>query len=370
MKRSLSFRLSMVLIMYTGAILVIASIVIILITHYHFQLYNNEMAASEQHTASLNTHLEQAIIQSIGLSIGGGFIIAIILSIYIARRISFPLISMRNLTLIMARGKHDVRLPLKKVNKDELDELAASINHLAEQLQQQEQLRVAMTENIAHELRTPLTTLNSYLAAIQDGVWEPTPERIQSSREEIYRLIQLVQNLEELQTLNSSHFSLVRKETALQKSIQQVVNLMRPSFEAKAIRLTEANLPDVCLMADESRLVQIWTNLLSNALKFTPRGGMVQLSGIRTAHAVVITITDSGIGIPAEQLTAIFERFYRVDKSRNRDRGGEGLGLAITKMLVEHHGGQIWAESTPGKGTSMHVKLPRLTSEIGDCNTS
>lgn len=356
MKRSLSFRLSVLLILYTGVILVIASIAIINATHYHFQLYGNEMAESHHSAELLNSHLEQAIIQSIGLTIGGALIIALILSIYIAKRISSPLVGMRNLTLVMARGKRDVRLPLKSVPKDELDELAASINHLAEQLQQQEQLRVAMTENIAHELRTPLTTLNSYLAAIQDGVWEPTPERIQSSREEIFRLIQLVQDLEELQIFNSSDFSLSRKEISLQRSIDQVMDLMHPSFKEKEIRLTKGQIPDVTILADESRLVQIWTNILSNALKFTPHGGIVRLDGKITGDSVLITITDSGIGIPPEDLPHIFERFYRVEKSRNRKMGGGGLGLAITKTLVERHGGQVWAESH--QGTKIHVKLP------------
>ncbi|WP_068617703.1 sensor histidine kinase [Paenibacillus tuaregi] len=358
MKRSLSFRLSILLIMYTGAILIIASIAMIHATHYHFQLYGNEMEESHHSTDLLNSHLEQAIIQSIGLTIGGALSIALILSIYIARRISSPLIGMRNLTLVMAGGERDVRLPLKGAPKDELDELATSINHLAEQLQQQEQLRIAMTENIAHELRTPLTTLNSYLAAIQDGVWEPTPERIQSSREEIFRLIQLVQDLEELQIFSSSDFSLSRKAVPLQRSIEQVMGLMRPSFKEHEIQLSEGYIPCATILADESRLVQIWTNILSNALKFTPKGGNVRLDGEIMADSVLITVTDSGIGIPAEDLPHIFERFYRVEKSRNRKMGGGGLGLAITKTLLERHGGQVWAESDEGVGTQIHVKLP------------
>ncbi len=344
--------------------MVIASIAIINATHYHFQLYGNEMAESHHTAKLLNSHLEQAIIQSIGLTIGGAFIITLILSIYIARRISSPLISMRNLTLVMARGKRDVRLPLKGAPKDELDELAASINHLAEQLEQQEQLRIAMTENIAHELRTPLTTLNSYLASIQDGVWEPTPERIQSSREEIFRLTQLVQELEELQMFNSSEFSLSRKKVPVQRSIEQVMDLMRPSFKQHEIQLSLGHLPDATILADESRLVQIWTNILSNALKFTPKGGIVRLDGKIMADSILITITDSGIGIPPKDLTHIFERFYRVEKSRNRKMGGGGLGLAITKTLVGRHAGQVWAESKEGEGTQIYVELPLAQSKI------
>ncbi|WP_336775237.1 sensor histidine kinase [Paenibacillus sp. MMO-58] len=356
MKKSLSFRLSVLLIIYTGLILLLASFTIINATHYHFQLYGNEMEQGHNKTELLNTHLEQAIIQSVGMTIGGALIVALILSIYIAKRISSPLISMKNLTLIMARGKRDVRLPLKGIPKDELGELAASINHLADQLQQQEQLRVSMTENIAHELRTPLTTLNSYLAAIQDGIWEATPERIQSSREEIHRLIHLVNDLEELQTLSSPDFDLSREEVQLVKSIDQVINFMQPSFSEKGVVLEKGIIPDITIYADEHRLIQIWTNLISNALKFTQANGKVKIYGIMKPDGIQITVEDTGIGIPDKELSNVFERFYRVDKSRNRKMGGGGLGLAITKALVERHDGQVWAESNAG--TLFHVYLP------------
>lgn len=356
MKRTLSFRLSTVLILYTGFILVIASIAMINATHYHFQMYGREMSEAQHSADSLNSHLEQAIIQSIGLTIGGALIVSFVLSVYIAKRISSPLISMKNITLIMARGKRDVRLPLKSLPKDELEELAASINHLAEQLEQQEKLRIAMTENIAHELRTPLTTLNSYLAAIQDGIWEPTPERIQSSREEIHRLIQLVHDLEELQIVNSIDFQFMLEQVSLKKSIDQVMDLMRPSFQQKGVNLEKKDIPNVCVIADESRLIQIWTNLLSNALKYTPEGGTVEVKGTVRLGMVQITVSDNGIGIPSADLPHIFERFYRVDKSRSRKMGGGGLGLAITKTLVERHGGQIWAESD--HGAQFYVQLP------------
>ncbi|MDQ8734869.1 HAMP domain-containing sensor histidine kinase [Paenibacillus sp. LHD-38] len=357
MNKSLSFRLSILLIFYTAAILIIASFAIINATHYHFQLYGDEMAHEKNATALLNTHLEQAIIQSIGWTIAGALVISLILSIYIAKKISAPLIRMKRLTIVMARGKRDVRLPLKGKPKDEVDELAASINHLAEQLQQQEHLRVTMTENIAHELRTPLTTLNSYLSAIQDGIWEATPERIQSSREEIDRMVQLVNGLEELHTLTSPEFHLSLRDVHLMKTIEQVFALMEPSFSEKGISLKKGNIPDITIHADENRLKQIWTNLLSNALKFSPEGGKVLISGQLQDEGVEITVGDTGIGIPNNEIPYVFDRFYKVDKSRNRQPGGGGLGLAITKTLVERHGGQIWAESN--QGTQFHVYLPK-----------
>lgn len=362
MNKSLSFRLSVVLILYTAAILIIASIAIINATHYHFQLYGDDLSHGKNATVLLNTHLEQAIIQSVGWTIFGALIISLILSIYIAKKISAPLILMKRLTLVMARGKRDVRLPLVGEPKDEVDELAASINHLAEQLQQQEQLRVTMTENIAHELRTPLTTLNSYLSAIQDGIWEATPERIQSSRDEIDRMVQLVNGLEELHTLTSPEFHLSLRDVHLPKTIEQVFAIMEPSFSEKRILLKIGGIPDINIHADENRLKQIWTNLLSNALKFTPEDGRVLINGQLREEGVEITVADTGIGIPNEEIPHVFDRFYRVDKSRNRKTGGGGLGLAITKALVERHGGQIWAESN--LGTQFHVYLPK--KELGD----
>jgi len=356
MKKSLSFRLSVLLFFYTTVILIIASAALITATHRHFRLYSEELIQDHNKTDLLNSHLEQAILQSIGLTIGGALIIALILSIYIAKKISSPLVSMKNITLVMARGKRDVRLPLKGAPKDEVDELAASINHFAEQLEQQEHLRVTLTENIAHELRTPLTTLNSYLSAIQDGIWEATPERIQSCREEIHRLVQMVKDLEELQILTSTELDLSLKDVLLTKSIEQVIDLMEPSFSDKGIILERGTIPKITMHADEYRLIQIWTNLLSNALKFTPRGGKVSIYGKLNSDGVQITVMDTGTGIPSDQLAHVFERFYRVEKSRNRKSGGGGLGLAITKTLVERHGGQVWAESD--WGSSFHVYLP------------
>lgn len=213
-----------------------------------------------------------------------------------------------------------------------------------------------MTENIAHELRTPLTTLNSFLSAIQDGIWEATPERIQSCREEIHRLVQMVNDLEELQTLTSTAQQLSLKDVPLTKSIEQVLDLMKPSFSDKGIILERGFIPEMTIHADEYRLIQMWTNLLSNALKFTSNGGKVSVYGKLVQQGVQITVKDTGIGIPTEQLAHVFERFYRVEKSRNRKSGGGGLGLAITKTLVERHGGQIWAESD--EGTLFHVYLP------------
>ncbi|MCU6707264.1 ATP-binding protein [Paenibacillus sp. J5C_2022] len=355
MKRSLTFRISALLIAFIGAVLVIASIAIIQLTHYHFQMYGRETGG---HHASelLYAHLEQAIMQSIGLTIGGALLVSIILSVYIAKKISSPLVRMKNIALVMARGKHHVRMPLIGVPKGEIDELAASINHLAEQLQQQERLRVSMSENIAHELRTPLTTLNSQFAAIQDGVWEPTAERIASSREEIDRLIGLVQQLEELHRHSSSETVLMRKELLLSESISPIVHFLQPSFSEKGVTLEEGDIPAITIVADENRLAQVWTNLLHNALKFTPAGGKVTIEGSLQGHDVRITVSDNGIGIPSEDLPHIFERFYRVDKSRNRKKGGGGLGLAITKSIVENHDGQVWAES--GNVTQLHVLLP------------
>jgi len=134
------------------------------------------------------------------------------------------------------------------------------------------------------------------------------------------------------------------------------MDLMRPSFQQKGVNLEKKDIPNVCVIADESRLIQIWTNLLSNALKYTPEGGTVEVKGTVRLGVVQITVSDHGIGIPSADLPHIFERFYRVDKSRSRKMGGGGLGLAITKTLVERHGGQIWAESE--NGAQFYVQLP------------
>lgn len=357
MTKKLSFRISILLMMWSGTILLVASIAILNATHYHFQLYGKEAAKINPDQFMLNDHLEQAIIQSVVLTIIFSLILAALLSIYVARRISNPLVRMKQAALSISQGNLQIRV--RSIDRDEMSELGQALNYLAEQLQKQQELRIAMTENIAHELRTPLTTLKSFLSAMKDGIWEPTKERLGSCQDEINRLIHLVNDLEQLNEMSSPDFRLEQTNISLQDHLNKVIKRNEAAFMEQSIELTMGYVPNLRVNWDENRMIQVWNNLLSNALKFSRSGGNVKIDVESEGGYVIITVEDSGTGIPEKDVPHVFERFYRADKSRSRQTGGGGLGLAIAKSIVEAHSGQIWAKNKEDeKGTTFHLKFP------------
>lgn len=357
MNKRLYTRLAVIIIATAACILLISTVSVIMATHYHISMFQNQAAETHQDISQLDFHLEQALIQSIIWTFGGSILLAVLIGLYVAKRISAPLLQMKRVAEQMAKGELTSRVTVQ--GKDELAELGMSINELAAQLHKQEELRIIMTEDIAHELRTPLATLKSHMRAMADGIWEPTPERIHSCYEETERLTQMVAELEDLTQLESPGFQLERKEEPLDAMILKGVELVSAAFNEKKVQLYVRDLPGTLLHVDHNRMIQILVNLLSNALKFTPENGEVRIEAKEEEDHVLILIQDTGIGIAQSVLPYIFERFYREDKSRNRKTGGTGLGLTIVKKLVNAHGGQIWAESN--QGTAFFIRLPKST---------
>lgn len=356
MTKKLSFRISMLLMLWSGAILLVASVVIVNATHYHFQLYGKEVM-QDPDQFMLNNHLEQAIIQSVVLTVVISLLLAILLSVYIARRLSNPLVRMKQAAMSISQGNLMARVPLK--NKDEMSELGTVLNHLAEQLQAQQELRQAMTENIAHELRSPLTTIKSFISALKDGIWEPTNERFESCLEEINRLIHLVSDMEQLNEMASPDYHLQRQDVLLEDHLLKVIGRYVPSFMEQSVQLRLGSVPNIRMEWDENRMIQVWNNLLSNSLKFSSAGGTVSVDAEQKDDEILIRVADTGTGIGEQDLPYVFERFYRADKSRSRKTGGGGLGLAIARSIVESHGGQIWVENRVGaKGAVIFLKFP------------
>lgn len=353
--KGLQARLAIIFILSASIILVVASFIIMLEVHYHFKMFQKD-APEFQVIKPLALHFEEAVIGSILWTSLGVFLLVCLISYFVARKLSKPLVQMREAAEKMTKGDLDVRVFTQ--GNDELQELGQAFNQLATKLQMQETARKNMTSDIAHELRTPLATLKSHVEAIEDGIFDATPERMHSFSEEIDRLILLVQDLEQLTTFEAPDFVLHRKKENLDFVIQQSMATLKESYHRKGVQLSCSSTFDGSLMMDRKRIVQVLINVLTNALEFTPSGGRVEISAHKEDNVVCIRIKDTGVGISAEDVEKVFERFYRSEKSRNRKFGGSGIGLTISRRLVEAHRGTIGITSDTSIGTAVTIRLP------------
>jgi signal transduction histidine kinase len=215
-----------------------------------------------------------------------------------------------------------------------------------------------MVADVAHELRTPLSNLKGYLEAISDGVVKPDEALIHSLNEEASSLSRLVEDLQELSLADAGELKMTLQPEDITRLIKESVTTLQTKAAAKGLKLT-TDMPDIlpALNIDTHRIKQVLNNLLENAIVHTGRDGTITLTARQQDNMVYISVSDTGEGIPPEDLPMIFERFYRVDKSRARTTGGSGLGLTIAKRLVEAHGGTIKVKSKPGQGSTFTFTL-------------
>lgn len=285
--------------------------------------------------------------------------VAIGLAIVLARTLTRPLQELSAASRAMAAGNLEQQVPVR--THDELGELATTFNQMSAELARANQQRRQMTADIAHDLRTPLTVLSGYLEAMEDGTLSPTPNRLQMMHQEVETLKRLVEDLRTLSLADAGNLALHKEPLAPHNLLTQVQSAYAHQAAAQKIDLAvvaSVDLPPITV--DPARMRQVLGNLVSNALRYTPTGGRITLAADRASaqdSGVRMSVTDTGLGIPPEDLPHIFDRFYRGDKSRREDRGESGLGLAIVKSLVTAHGGVINVASTPGSGTSFTILL-------------
>ncbi len=286
-------------------------------------------------------------------------VVAIGLSLYLSRSVIAPIRAMSLASQRIADGRYDERVQVH--GEDELAQLATRFNQMAEKLNQVESMRRRLIGDVSHELRTPLTAIKGFMEGLIDGVLPATQETYQQIHAEADRLNRLVDDLQELSRVESRAYELDLHPLDVSSLVGTVTKRLRPQAESKHILLDielTSDLPHV--LVDEDRAVQVLTNLTGNALQYTPENGRVTLSAKRINNKVQVSVRDTGLGIPPEHLPHIFDRFYRVDKSRSRRAGGgSGIGLTIARALVEAHGGRIWAESAgEGQGSTFSFVLP------------
>jgi signal transduction histidine kinase len=286
-----------------------------------------------------------------------GAAIALVIARWVARGMTQPLRDMAQAAHRMETGDYSQRV--KTESRDEVGELAVAFNRMSSELENLERLRRDLVANVSHELKTPISALRAHLENLLDGVEVPDPETLQVMLAQSERLGRLVDQLLELSRLESGDVPLERRHVELAPLVTEVLSEIEVARPDRGVRLAEAvpeDLPPV--FADRERVHQVLFNLLDNAVRFTPAGGRVTVSASRHNGSVDVAVADTGPGIAAEDLPRVFERFFRVDESRSRDDGGTGIGLAIARSVVEAHGGRIWAESEPGRGTTFTFELP------------
>jgi len=286
----------------------------------------------------------------------GATLIALLLGLLLARTISRPVRALTEATQRIARGELGLQVEVK--SKDELGVLAQSFNQMSSDLARSSELRRQMTADIAHDLRTPLSVILGYTEALADDKLQGTPEMYGVMHEEARHLQHLIDDLRMLSLADAGELSLQRQPTSPLELLERVAATHSPSAKEKQIGMpvqADADLPTIDV--DPDRMVQVLNNLMSNALRFTPEGGTITLGARAQSEQVYLTVQDNGAGIAPEDLPNIFARFYRGDEVRNVEEGESGLGLAISKSLVEAHGGKISVESNLGTGTTFTIAL-------------
>ncbi len=245
---------------------------------------------------------------------------------------------------------------------------AIAVFHDITRLKQLEKIRQDFVANVSHELRTPLTTIKGYAETLLDGALKEDQafQFVQVIKRHTDRLTKIVEDLLMLSRIETKEFQLKMEAISLRDFIDDIVDFVKEPAERKKISLSRNEISSsLGARADRTYLEQVLINLLDNAIKYTPEGGKVIVSAIeKDSKEIQLSVEDNGIGIPKEDLSRIFERFYRVDKGRSKEMGGTGLGLSIVKHLVQAHGGRVWVESQPGKGSTFYFTLPKRGEEV------
>jgi two-component system sensor histidine kinase BaeS len=284
-------------------------------------------------------------------------VLALVIGILLARTIAQPIRKLRTATQVIAGGDLGYQVTVRA--KDELGELADSFNRMSADLAHSNDLRHQMTADIAHDLRTPLSVILGYTEALSEGKLDGSSEVFGAMHEEAQHLQRLIEDLRTLSLADAGELPLMRRSVKPVTLLEQVAIAHKPHAQDKDISIevkASQELPEIRI--DPDRMAQVLGNLVSNALRYTPAQGCIRLVAEGADGNVMLKVIDNGLGIPAEDLPYIFDRFYRADRSRQLHEGESGLGLSIAKSIVEAHGGSITVESLPGEGSTFTIAIP------------
>lgn len=304
--------------------------------------------------------LQNTFINSVNKSVLTGGIIAgivgIVLALLFSRNILKPIRELTEATKKMQQGDLDQRVDTS--SGGEIGKLGESFNELAQRLKEQKNLREEMVSDVAHELRNPLSNIQGYLEGLREGMIDPTKQVFETLHQQSLVLNSLVNDLRDVNQAKAGKLNLDKKQVVLEDIISREIKALEAKAEEEGVVLSQnLNGPNL-LKADSARISQVIRNLLDNAITHTSKGGEIRIKTRTSSGEVVTTVSDDGTGIPEQDLPHIFDRFYRVDKSRSRGTGGTGLGLTIAKEIIESHGGKITVKSSEGKGSTFEFTLP------------
>ena len=340
-------------------VLVIAAVIVIVWMAIDYLAANYFMALMEKYNIS-PTSSHQMFVSAvhrylIWASLTALFL-AVVLSFLLMRKVLGPLRQMTTIAQKISTGDYSGQVPL--ASGDEVGQLAASFNRMAESLRRIEGLQKTLMIDVAHELRTPLTNIRGYLEALTDGVAAPTKETFELLQEETMRLTHLVEDVLQLAKADAARMDLHKTEIRIEGLILQELDIFRPQFDSKKIRIeTQFDKGADRLLADPDKISQVVTNLLQNTYQYTPTGGSVRIYIEQAPGEMKVVFANTGGELSQKDLPFIFERFYRGEKSRSREHGGAGIGLAIVKELIEAHDGHVGAEISD-KETLIWFSIP------------
>jgi two-component system, OmpR family, sensor histidine kinase BaeS len=319
------------------------------------QVFTELMTKAGDSAAHARTMYDESVTTVVIAAVVIAAIASIGLAVALARMLAAPLREVSAAARRIADGDYRARVP--REGPEEIASLADSFNQMAMSLEEQERMRRDFIANAAHELRTPLTNLQGYLEGLRDGVITADRTTYESLHEEADRLVRLSRSLDALAEGDAATSPPLLQPIDLAMAVRAAVELAQPAFDRAGLAVVVAAPPTLDARANPDHLAQVLANLLSNAVRYTPRGGTVTVRVEGHPDDVLVSVANTSDPIPPDDLARVFERFYRVEKSRDRARGGAGIGLAIVKQLVEAAGGRVGAESEDGQ-TRFWFSLP------------
>jgi two-component system sensor histidine kinase BaeS len=336
-----------------GVSVVSLAVVAIGVTFFGGGAFMDLMTEHGEPAAAAQAMFESTVVVVLLVAIGVAAILAGVLAWLAGRWLARPMREVGAAARRIADGEYGSQI--SRPDTEELASLVDSFNQMGASLAEQERVRREFVSNAAHELRTPLTNLKGYLEGLRDGVIEADTATFESLWEETERLVRLSESLDRLE---DSPMAALPAEVDVRRAIETAVVLSRPAGAAKDLAWHIEAPASLGVHANADHLAQVLANLLQNAVRYTPNGGAITVSAEERPHDVLVWVRNSGTTIAEDELPKVFERFYRVDRSRDRRSGGAGIGLAIVKQLVETAGGRVGAESADG-GTTFWFSLPR-----------